>query len=347
VDIAWSSLGDGPALVHLPGVPFSNVAAEWRSPSVAAAYSALAERVRLVQYDGRGTGHSQRDVTDFSLEANLRDLDAVLAASGLDREPVTLLGFYHSVTAAIAFAAGHPARVRSLVLFGGAARGWVPMSGAETQALLTLIERDWNAFVESIAHAWLGWDVSPDEGRLAAEWFRTASSPAVTRATLEQAASIDVTASLPLVRCPVTVLHRRDAAVVPLAASEELVAGIPGARLVVLPGHSASLFFEGADAIVDLLADAAGGRPRPTVRPVPDSQRDGSEGRAASRLSPLSPRELEVLRLLASGESNAEIAGRLGLTVNTVERHVLNLYRKIDARGRADAAAYAVRHGLA
>ena len=61
----------------------------------------------------------------------------------------------------------------------------------------------------------------------------------------------------------------------------------------------------------------------------------------------LSPRELEVLRLLAAGESNAQIARRLGLSTHTVERHVANLYRKIGARGRADATAYALRHGLA
>src|SRR5439155_15084451 len=61
----------------------------------------------------------------------------------------------------------------------------------------------------------------------------------------------------------------------------------------------------------------------------------------------LSRRELEVLRLLAAGESNAQIARRLGLSTHTVERHVANLYRKIGARGRADATAYALRHGLA
>jgi DNA-binding NarL/FixJ family response regulator len=54
-----------------------------------------------------------------------------------------------------------------------------------------------------------------------------------------------------------------------------------------------------------------------------------------------------VLRLIAGGETNAEIAHRLGLSVNTVERHVSNLYRKIDARGRADATAFAVRRGIA
>ena len=61
----------------------------------------------------------------------------------------------------------------------------------------------------------------------------------------------------------------------------------------------------------------------------------------------LSPRELEVLRLVAAGESNSQIARRLGLSTHTVERHVANLYRKIGARGRADATAYALRNGLA
>ena len=60
----------------------------------------------------------------------------------------------------------------------------------------------------------------------------------------------------------------------------------------------------------------------------------------------LTPRELEVLRLVAEGETNAEIGLRLGLSVHTVERHAANLYRKIGARGRADATAYAVRRGL-
>ncbi len=60
----------------------------------------------------------------------------------------------------------------------------------------------------------------------------------------------------------------------------------------------------------------------------------------------LSRRELEVLKLVAAGDSNGEIARRLGLSPHTVERHVANIYRKIDARGRADATAFAVRHGL-
>jgi DNA-binding NarL/FixJ family response regulator len=68
---------------------------------------------------------------------------------------------------------------------------------------------------------------------------------------------------------------------------------------------------------------------------------------ATTRSGGLSRRELEVLRLVAGGESNAQIARRLGLSTHTVERHVANVYRKVGARGRADATAYALRNGLA
>ena len=61
----------------------------------------------------------------------------------------------------------------------------------------------------------------------------------------------------------------------------------------------------------------------------------------------MSPREIEVLRLLANGETNGQIAARLAISINTVERHVSNLYRKIDAGGRADATAWAIRNGVA
>src|SRR5207253_3223715 len=214
VAIAWSSVGDGPPLIHLPGFPFSNLAGEWRIPAAREAFEGLARDLRLIQYDGRGTGHSQRDVTDFSLDAMLNDLDAVVEAAGLAAGQVSLLGFYASVPTAIAYAARHSNRVSHLVLFGGSAVGHSPMSGPETQALLSLIERDWNVFVESTAHAWLGWNVDPEAGRMAADWFRTATTPATARATLEAAGVVDVTGLVPAVRCPVLVLHRHDARVI-------------------------------------------------------------------------------------------------------------------------------------
>jgi pimeloyl-ACP methyl ester carboxylesterase/DNA-binding CsgD family transcriptional regulator len=340
VTIAWSSVGNGPTLVHLPGVPFSNFEAEWRSPVLRRTFERLARDLRFIQYDGRGTGRSQRDVTDLSLDAMLRDIDAVVDAAGLER--FALLGFFHSVTGAIAYAARHPDRVSHLVLFGGSARGWNPMSGAGTQALLSLIERDWDTFVESATHAWLGWPAG-DEGRLAADWFRTATTPAIARATMEAASVIDVSGEVDAVRCPVLVLHRRDAQVIPLEMSEQLAAGFAHGQLRILEGSSASLFYENADEIVADIVEfvTSGDRAR---RGTPGPLSTGPAGRRAADLS---PRELEVLRLVAAGDSNGEIAGRLGITINTVERHVANVYRKIDARGRADATAFAIRNGLA
>ena len=219
-------------------------------PPAAPVHGARRRSVRFIQYDGRGTGRSQRDVSDFSLEAYVGDLDAVVEASGAGQ--VVLLGFFHSVTHAIAWAARHPERVRGLVLFGGALRGWDPMQGSGTQALLSLIERDWDTFVESAAHAWLGWPEG-DEGRLAADWFRTATTPAIARATLQAAYAIDVTADAADVRCPALVLHRVDATVIPFDMSAELARALPNGRLEMLPGASASLFFEDGDQVVERL----------------------------------------------------------------------------------------------
>jgi pimeloyl-ACP methyl ester carboxylesterase/DNA-binding CsgD family transcriptional regulator len=336
VTIAYSVTGTGPGFVLMPGVPFSNFVAEWQLPVMRRTFLSLADRLRIVQYDGRGTGHSQRDVEDLSLGGMLLDLDAVVDAAGMDR--FALFGFYHSALHAIAYAARHPERVTRLVLFGGSLRGWDPMSGAGTQALLSLIDRDWDTFAESVTHAWLGWP-DDEEGRLAAEWFRSSATPDVARRVLREASAVDVTSDAANVACEVLVLHRRDATVIPLELSERLAAALPHASLRVLDGSSAALFFEGTDEVVRLLVRfVSGGESQTREGAAPATDR-GTTG--------LTAREVEVLRHLAAGETNAEIAADLSLSVNTVERHVSNIYRKIDARGRADATAYAIRRGIA
>jgi pimeloyl-ACP methyl ester carboxylesterase/DNA-binding CsgD family transcriptional regulator len=339
VSIAWTSLGSGPTLVHLPGVPFSNVEAEWRSPILRRAFTALGERIRFIQFDGRGTGRSQRDVTDLSLEAYLGDIDAVVDAARI--EAVVLLGFYASAPHAIAWAARNAERIRGLVLFGGATGHGATMQAPAMRALLSLIERDWDTFVESMTHAWLGWPEG-DEGRLAADVFRTSTTPAIARATLEAAAELDVTADAAQVRCPALVLHRAEAQVIPLEVSAELARELPGGRLAVIPGSSASLFFEAADLIVDRIV---GFVRNPLAEPA--AAAEVKPARPSRGSGALSPRETEVLRLLAGGDSNGQIAAQLGLSINTVERHVVNLYRKIDARGRAEATSWAIRNGVA
>jgi pimeloyl-ACP methyl ester carboxylesterase/DNA-binding CsgD family transcriptional regulator len=332
VTIAYQVVGDGPAVVWLPSL--GNVVAQWRVPSLRAAYEHLARSVRLVLYDGRGMGSSDRriDPAEFGLEAHLRDLEAVVAAADLG--PTALLGYYHSTATAIAFAAEHPRLVTRMVLFGGAARMRDAMSPAQTQALLSLVDQDWDLFADTAAHAWLGW-AAAESGRMVAEAFRTAATPTVAKAWFEAAQGIDVTDRLPHVSAPALVLHRQGEKQIPVEVSRRLAAALPHGRLVELSGSSPTLFLEDARGDLDLVTRfLVSGEIAPPAVPS-TTPADG-----------VSARELDVLRLLATGDSNAEIARSLGIAVHTVERHAANLYRKIGARGRADATAYALRRGI-
>ena len=311
------------------------------SPSCAATFTELGEHARFIQYDGRGSGRSQRDVSDLSLEGFLLDLDAVVAAARAER--FVLLGFYHSATHAIAWAARHPERVRGLVLFGGTLRGWDAMRGPGTQALLSLIERDWDTFVESVAHAWLGWPAG-EEGRLAAEWFRTATTPTVARATFQAAYAIDVTADAARVTCPVLVLHRADATVIPLELSEDLARALPDE-----PARGAA----GVVGEPVLRGHRRGRRSAGRVRGGPGGCRGGRTGRASAGSAGAGfGRACRRARPRCCDRSpparaTARSPRAWRISINTVERHVTNIYRKIDARGRAEATAWAIRNGLA
>ena len=332
VTIAYTVHGSGTPMIWLPPVPFSNVVAQWQIPLLRSAYDGLGQHLRVVLYDGRGTGQSQRDVEDLSLGAMMRDLEAVVAAARLGR--FALFGYYHSCLLAIAYAAAHASQITRLVLFGGAARGWDAMAPAETQALLTLIERDWDLFTDAAAHAWLGWSAG-ETGRLMGDAFRTATTPAMARSMLRAARDTDVSNDLASIRAPALVLHRQGERQIPVEVSRQLAAALPNGRLLQLPGSTATLFVEDLDGDIKVLVDfltVGVTQPRPSARQ-----------RASDTLT---PRELQVLRLVAGGETNAEVAHRLGLSVHTVERHLANLYPKIGARGRSDATAYAIRRGL-
>ena len=341
VSLAFTVAGTGPALVFVPWVPFSNLRMEWQNPLLRGVFERLSRRLTLIHYDGRGTGHSQRDVADLSLDAMISDLEAVVDQVGVAE--VSLLGQYNSCPHAIAYAARHPQRVRRMVLFGGSARGWNAMSDRQTQALLSLIEQDWDLFADSAAHQWLGWSAA-EAGRATADQIRGAVTPRAARAMMQVASAVDVTELLPDVAAPTLVVHRAGMPQIPVDVPRSLAQDLPRGRLVVLDGAQPTLFGEGTDAavsmVLDFLCDGVEPAPLPqtaSTAAAPDAARTGG----------LSPRELEVLGLLAAGETNRQIARRLGLSTHTVERHVANLYRKIGARGRADATAYALRNGMA
>ena len=145
------------------------------------------------------------------------------------------------------------------------------------------------------------------------------------------------------------VLHRADAPVIPLELSRSLAASLPDARLELLPGTSASLFFEDPEGVADRIATFAGAHHVAAA----DAAMPRPAGAAAPGLDRRSPRRPVATRARGAGSDRrmatrmAQIAAGLGISVNTVERHVSNVYRKIDARGRADATAWALRRGVA
>ena len=130
----------------------------------------------------------------------------------------------------------------------------------------------------------------------------------------------------------------------PVDVARSLALDLPRGRLVVLEGAQPVLFTDDSGEVVSLLVGFFCDGIEPTEAPPADV---ATGRRSALPADSLSPRESEVLRLVAAGESNSQIARRLGVSTHTVERHVANLYRKIGARGRADATAYALRNGLA
>jgi DNA-binding CsgD family transcriptional regulator/pimeloyl-ACP methyl ester carboxylesterase len=342
--IAYARLGAGPALVVVPSVPFSNVSGDWAVPLVRDVYSLLAADLEVILYDGRGTGASQRSVDDLSTGALTADLEAVVNDAGLDE--VALLALYLAAGPAVTFAARHPDRATRLLLFGAVPDGGKVFERPGTAALLSLIDEDWRLFTQAAALDWMGWGVG-DSGRLVAESFRNATTPQVARAALSAFASTDLRPMLGEVRAESLVLHRRDGQQVAIEDSTALAAAIPGGRLLVLDGASATLFFDDPVGTAGLVSAFV--RPRLGAQVDRLAEPLGAAGPRISDVTPqaqLTAREREVLGLIAAGESNAEVAHRLSISIHTVERHAANIYRKIGARGRADATAWALRHGL-
>jgi len=115
VRIAYATIGEGPPLVAV-SLFFGHLQFEWNDPDVSAFWQALAKGRFLVRYDKRGTGLSDWDVADLSLEARVRDLETVVEALNLER--FDLLGISEGGPTSIVYATQRPERVNRLILYG-------------------------------------------------------------------------------------------------------------------------------------------------------------------------------------------------------------------------------------
>lgn len=264
VHLAVATLGEGTPVVRAP-VWMSHVEHDWRTTIWREVLTALVGAHRLVRYDARGTGLSDRDV-EISFEAAVSDLETIVDALGLER--FALLGVSQGAAVSIAYAARHPERVSRMVLAGGYARGALvvtPERAAAVEAMATLVSENWGSDNPAFRQLFtsLGFpDATTAQIHEINELQRVSASGETAARILKMLARVDVSAELARVRAPTLVLHSRDDAWIPAERSREIARGIAGARFheiaganhVVLP--QGALFDSYIAAVLAFLADA-------------------------------------------------------------------------------------------
>jgi DNA-binding CsgD family transcriptional regulator len=200
------------------------------------------------------------------------------------------------------------------------------------QTFQALMDQDWEFWTRAESLR-----LSEYEGGEISNYFldyvRDSLTKEGSKAAVTELRKIDVTSLMPKVQAPTIVLHRSGVAAITVEMAREMAATIPNARLMLFDGSWIAPFLGGGKEIAAAIREHIARSPAPTQTQV--------------RPSVLTPRETEVLRLIAGGRTSSEISLELSLSVRTVGRHITNIYAKIGARTRADATSYAIRHRLA
>ncbi len=206
VSIAFWAMGDGIPLLIPPILPTSHLEMEWQIVSRRATYESLARDARVVRYDCRGMGMSQRDAVDFSIEAAQRDLEAVVDRLGIDR--FALLRLPSSGDVAFAYAANNPDRVSHLLIWEGhgVQDDLDSPRKEQLQAIEPVMEHDWELYVRIRARIIAGWDGSnaPIIESILRETHSPESMEAMNQALMES----DPTPYLHAIEAPTLVLYR-------------------------------------------------------------------------------------------------------------------------------------------
>ena len=234
VRIAYAVAGDGPPLVHVPGW-ISHLELDWALPASREIWESYARHFRVIRMDKRGTGLSDRNVGDYSLEARVRDLEALV--DHLELREFALSGVSEGGPTCVSYAANHPERVRRMVLYGTFAKGAGIGGGAELIAgVKAVVKAEWGVGSRLLSDLFLGEDADPALAQVFTEYQRQGATREDAYAMLEVNAEIDVTDLLAMVRAPTLVVHARADRIVPIDAGRELAAGISNARFVSVEG---------------------------------------------------------------------------------------------------------------
>jgi class 3 adenylate cyclase len=242
VHIAYQTVGEGTLdIVWIPSA-VHHVELNWGNPPVARFLHALAGLGRLIAFDKRGTGMSDR-VAEESLETRMDDIRAVMDAAGSDRAVICALG--DGGPLAMLFAATYPARTAGLIIINSTPRivrnaefPWLPPRGEQEHRIDDAMRRWGEPEIHAAVLTRSSPDMTEEEVRSFSRVFLMSVSPGAFRDFMRMNLDVDVCGALPSIQAPTLILHREQLAVMDVRGARYLAEHIPGARLVELPGRN-------------------------------------------------------------------------------------------------------------
>ena len=342
VKLAYAISGKGPPLV-MSATWLTHLEHQWKSLAWRPWLEAFSRDHTLLRYDSRGCGLSDREVSDVSFEAWVRDFERVIEVAGFER--FALLATCQGGPIAMEFAARHPERVSRLVLYGTYARGRarrtnLPQQVQKAKLLLELTELGWGQENHAFLQIWASQfqpGGSLEHLRSWSEQQRAATSAENALRLLRVGWNVDVTQTARRLKCPVLVIHVDGDAVVPIEEARMLAGLIPNCRFVQLESENH----------MPLADEPAWARLVDEVRSfLREPGSVGSDGRSTLPLGALTARERDVLDCIARGLDNAEIAASLALSEKTVRNHITRVFDKLGVQHRYQAIVLARDAGL-
>jgi class 3 adenylate cyclase len=263
VNLAVATMGSGPPLLIVPGW-ISHLELDWTWPQTHDLYERLARNHLLVRYDKRGTGLSDRDVSNYSLEAQVGDLDAIINALSL--RGVALLGYSQGGPISIAYAVQHPDNVSHLVLYGSYHDGKNLQVREVVDAFMAMIRADWGGYGGAAMLEVFIPGAPPQAREIFAEYQRQAADAEGAVGNSIATLEYEITPLLPQVTTPTLVLHRRGDKACPFQQGREIAARIPGARFVPLEGDIHVISLGDTEALIGAIEEFLLGAEGPQAR---------------------------------------------------------------------------------